>query len=101
MQISCPFCGKRDETEFRCGGQSYIERPGPARAITDAIWADYLFNRDNPKGWHYERWCHAAGCGQWFNMLRHTVSHEIAATYKIGAAKPDLPEPALEKGPHS
>jgi heterotetrameric sarcosine oxidase delta subunit len=57
----------------------------------DATWADYLFNRDNPKGVHYERWLHAYGCGRWFNVARHTVTHEILAVYRMGDPKPVLP----------
>lgn len=90
MEIACPWCGPRDELEFRCGGQSHIRRPGPAETVSDAEWGEYLFLRDNPKGWHYERWCHSAGCGQWFNMARHTVTHRIAAIYRMTDQKPEL-----------
>ena len=43
----------------------------------------YLFFRDNPKGSHAERWRHSYGCGLWFNLLRDTVTHEVAAVYGI------------------
>ena len=46
----------------------------------------------NPKGWHRERWNHAQGCRRWFNAVRHTVSHEIAATYPMGGPPPPLPD---------
>jgi heterotetrameric sarcosine oxidase delta subunit len=46
--------------------------------------------RTNPKGVHYERWNHARGCRRWFNMVRHTVSHEILAVYRIGDPKPTV-----------
>jgi sarcosine oxidase subunit delta len=90
MKISCPYCGARDEREFRCGGQTHISRPGPAEKLSDAAWADYLYFRDNPRGWHFERWCHAAGCGQWFNMVRHTLTHEIRIVYKRGDPRPEV-----------
>jgi sarcosine oxidase subunit delta len=90
LRIECPFCGPRDETEFRCGGQSHITRPGPHSDVSDERWAEYLFMRDNPKGWHYERWLHAAGCRQWFNVARHTVTHEIRAVYAMTAPKPTI-----------
>ncbi|MGY8822282.1 MAG: sarcosine oxidase subunit delta, partial [Pseudomonadales bacterium] len=45
---------------------------------------EYLFFRDNPRGIHHELWIHAAGCRQYFNVTRHTVSYEILETYKIG-----------------
>lgn len=86
LQIPCPYCGTRDETEFSLGGESHIVRPTPD--VSDAEWADYLFNRDNPKGVNYERWCHSYGCGQWFNVARDTVNHEIVYVYRMGDAKP-------------
>jgi len=88
LRIPCPYCGKRDESEFRFGGESHVERPG--LEVSDAEWADYLFNRNNPKGLHYERWCHTYGCSQWFNVVRDTLTHEIHAVYRMGEVKPDL-----------
>lgn len=86
MLLSCPWCGPRDEAEFVCGGTTHIARP--ALAASDAEWGEYLFFRDNPKGLHRERWRHSFGCGQWFNVARHTVSHEVVAVYEMGAAPP-------------
>ena len=86
LQIPCPWCGVRDEDEYRCGGQSHIARP--ALDSSDEVWSDYLFNKDNPKGVHYERWLHVFGCGRWFNIARHTVTHEILAVYRMGDPKP-------------
>ena len=88
MLIPCPHCGLREEVEFRCGGESHIARPGPAETVSDADWGDYLFNRGNPKGVHYERWVHAFGCRQWFSLARHTVTHEIQASYAVDALPP-------------
>ncbi len=91
LLIRCPWCGPREELEFRNGGEAHIARPADAMNISDAEYAQYLFMRKNPKGWHYERWNHAAGCRRWFNALRHTVTHEIAATYKPNEKKPEPP----------
>ena len=88
LRIPCPWCGVRDETEFNYGGQAHIARPEDPDALTDAEWADFLFMRDNPKGEFAERWMHAAGCGRWFNMRRHTVTHEILAVYRMGETPP-------------
>lgn len=93
LLIDCPWCGMRDEVEFRCGAEAHVVRPDPALATNDA-WADYLFSHDNPKGWTHERWAHVRGCGQWFNALRHTVTHEIRVTYRIGAPPPKVPHGA-------
>jgi sarcosine oxidase, subunit delta len=79
MQINCPWCGVRDELEFVCGGTTQIKRPDAA--CGDQEWGEYLFLRENPQGLHRERWRHAFGCGQWFNVDRHTVTHEIVAVY--------------------
>ncbi len=88
MQIPCPFCGLRDEDEFRFGGQSHVTRPG--LDSSDEAWGDYLFNKVNPKGVHYERWLHTFGCMRWFNVARHTVTHEILAVYRMGEPKPSV-----------
>jgi sarcosine oxidase, subunit delta len=88
LRIPCPWCGVRDETEFHYGGQAHIARPECPETLTDAEWADYLFMRDNPKGEFAERWMHAAGCRRWFNVKRHTVTHEILAVYRIGEPPP-------------
>lgn len=86
LRIECPWCGSRDEPEFRYGGEATIARP--AQDCSDEEWARYLFFRANLRGEHAERWCHAYGCGQWFNALRDTVSHEIVATWPVGAEPP-------------
>jgi len=90
LLIACPFCGDRPEVEFRCGGQSHIIRPEDPASVSDREWYGYLFERDNPKGIHLERWCHIGGCGQWFNVARDTVTHEILAVYTMTDARPDI-----------
>ena len=92
MQLPCPWCGVRDESEFVCGGTTHISRPD--LAASDAAWGEYLFFRDNPKGVHLERWRHTYGCGCWFNVARHTVSHAVLAVYRM-----DEPPPALNEAP--
>ena len=89
LVITCPWCGPRDEIEFDCGGESHIARPD-FREASDEVWASYLYFRINPKGIHYERWVHAAGCRRWFNVARHTVSHEIVALYRMDEPKPEF-----------
>ena len=88
LRIDCPDCGTRDEIEFRYGGETHLSRPEPE--TDDAQWSDYLFNRKNPKGVLFERWCHSFGCGQWFNVARHTVTHEILQTYTMCEPKPEI-----------
>jgi len=91
LLIACPYCGPRDEVEFRYGGEAHIARPREPDGIDDAAWADFLFMRDNPKGVIAERWVHSHGCRRWFNVLRDTASHRIIAVYRTGESRPDLP----------
>ena len=98
LSIVCPWCGSRDETEFKFGVEASSRRPDP-EAADDRAWADYLFYRDNRRGRQDELWCHAAGCQQWFLIERDTASHEIHATSVLAghpsqAKAADGPAPA-------
>jgi len=84
LLIRCPYCGDRDESEFSYGGEGGISRPPNPDDLTDEQWADYLFNRTNPRGPHDEIWNHALGCRRWFNVERDTVTYKIAATRPMG-----------------
>lgn len=88
LLISCPWCGPRDEIEFHWGGESHVQRP--AVEVSDDVWADYLFYRNNPKGTSFERWHHEFGCRRWFNVVRDTVSHKVLTTYPMGVPKPEI-----------
>jgi len=88
LLIECPYCGPRDEIEFRYGGQAGIATPADPDVLDDAAWADYLFMRDNPKGPFAERWCHTAGCRRWFNAVRDTLTNEVLAVYRTGDTRP-------------
>lgn len=85
LLIPCPHCGPREETEYRCGGEADLARPG-VETSSEQDWANYLFSRSNRRGLHLERWCHLHGCGCWFIVARDTVSHRIEAVY--GAITP-------------
>lgn len=89
LQIDCPWCGTRSEEEFTCGGQAHVVRPENPGQVSDQEWADYLYQRLNTKGLHFERWRHTYGCGQWFNLARDTVTHEIKAVYRMSDPKPE------------
>ena len=78
LLIPCPWCGERDEVEFSYGGQAGIAYPADPAALSDEEWAEWLFVRDNPKGRFVERWVHTQGCRRWFDLVRDTVTHEIA-----------------------
>ena len=85
MQIACPNCGLRNEHEFVYGGEAHVERPD--LTCEDQAWEHYLFMRANTKGEHAERWVHAHGCGLWFNIIRHTVSHKVLEVYAMGEGR--------------
>ena len=89
LQIRCPWCGVRDETEFGYGGEAHVAYPHTPSELNDEQWAQYVFMRNNPKGIFRERWVHLQGCRRWFNAIRHTVTHVISATYKPGETPPD------------
>jgi sarcosine oxidase subunit delta len=79
-QIKCPWCGVRDEAEFKYRGDATVTRPAPD-AGPDAFY-DFVYTRENPKGWHVEWWHHVGGCRQWVKVVRNTLTHDIAATGK-------------------
>ncbi len=43
LMVNCPWCGFRDETEFKYGGQANIVRPGKPEMASDSDWANYLY----------------------------------------------------------
>ena len=95
LLITCPWCGPRDEIEFRYGGQAHLAYPDPT-AADDAEWAAYLFTRDNPKGLFRERWRHSSGCRRWFNALRDTTTNRILSVYPISTPEGTLPRDAAD-----
>jgi heterotetrameric sarcosine oxidase delta subunit len=87
LRIKCPYCGIRDQTEFRYGGEANRIRPSHAEQLSDAEWAAYLFNRENPKGALRERWVHSYGCRQWFIVVRDTVTHDMLESSPVSAPR--------------
>lgn len=76
IRINCPVCGLRTETEFTYGADATVSRPDQGETEAQA-WLDYVFYRDNPRGWHKEYWHHVQGCRQWLVLDRNTLTHEI------------------------
>ena len=75
LRIPCPWCGVRDESEFRYRGDASRPRPS-AEAGIEAFTA-YVYQRDNPCDWHSEWWLHVAGCRALLKVVRHTLTDEI------------------------
>ena len=82
-----------DETELHGGGEAHLKRHGPGSS--DDEFGDYLFQRENPRGVHFERWRHVQGCGKWFHAARDTMTLEVFGTYPAQVSEP--PADILEK----
>jgi methylglutamate dehydrogenase subunit B len=89
LRISCPWCGVRDESEFRYRGDAQRLRPGAQAGL--AAFNAYVYERANVKGWHLEWWLHVGGCRKLVKIQRHTVTHEIRWTGGAPDAPPDAP----------
>lgn len=83
LQIPCPWCGRREESEFVCGGEAGAPRPADPDAIEDAAWTAWLWDRGNAKGPLRETWWHRIGCGRWFLVERDTRDDRILASRPI------------------
>ena len=91
--IDCPFCGPRDHSEFSYGEDASISYPDVDNLDLEA-WYEAVFERENPRGPHLEKWHHQQGCRMWLVVERDTVTHEI---FDVRAAHPDMAE--LSKKP--
>lgn len=78
--MKCPYCGARNISEFRYGGE-YSPRPPKPLDATDKEWADYIYMKANQVGVQKEWWHHADGCGAWFLAERHTKTNQVIATF--------------------
>ncbi|SDE53908.1 sarcosine oxidase subunit delta [Ruegeria marina] len=85
IRIHCPICGQRSETEFSYYGDATVKRPDE-HETDPALWVDYVFTRDNPRGWHREYWHHVQGCRQWLVLERNTLTHEVSACHLASEA---------------
>lgn len=85
LRIPCPWCGTRDEIEFRYRGEA-AERPGSAGSLGE--FTRYVYGRGNPLGWHLEWWLHVGGCRRLLRIERHTLTHEIRWVGEPGESPP-------------
>ena len=87
LLLTCPCCGiAAEETELAPGGEAHLKRFGPDSS--DADFEASLFQRENAKGVHFERWRHVNGCGKWFLAARCTVTLEVFGTYPAQTLAP-------------
>jgi heterotetrameric sarcosine oxidase delta subunit len=75
LRICCPWCGVRDEVEFRYRGDATVSRPGADAPIS--AFTTYVYERRNTSDWHFEWWLHVGGCRKLLKLTRHTLTHEI------------------------
>ena len=78
FQVRCPHCGNRSVYEFRFGGE-VKQRPTPDEPA-DA-WARYIYEKANAAGVQKEWWYHRAGCRQWFQARRNTLTNEVQESF--------------------
>ena len=77
LRLCCPWCGVRDEVEFRYRGDASVSRPASDEPI--AASTAYVYERENGCDWHLEWWLHTSGCRKLLKVARHTLTHEIRA----------------------
>jgi methylglutamate dehydrogenase subunit B len=83
MLIPCPVCGIRGHGEFVYGGDATRLRPLISSDNTER-WAEYVYDRRNPRGPHEEYWQHVHGCRQFMVVTRNTETHDISSVRLIG-----------------
>ncbi len=77
MIIKCPICGPREVGEYIYIGDATVKRPDPENTDTEN-WAEYVFERQNPRGSHEEHWQHTSACRSILKVTRDTVTHAIS-----------------------
>ena len=101
MHIPCPICGERDVGEFTYGGDATVTRP-PMSETDPAVWNQFVYDRENPRGEHLEFWQHTGGCRAWFKLRRNVLTHQVGESELLGpwsgspekGAKPEQRESA-------
>ena len=89
LRIACPWCGERDEIEFRYRGDASVTRPAAGAGVES--FNTFVYQRDNRRGWHLEWWLHVGGCRQLLKVARHTLTHNI---YAVGCCDEHIALPS-------
>ena len=90
LRIDCPYCGVRDETEFRFGGETGVVRPSGSNC---GDWTRYLDWRRNVVGEQVERWLHVGGCLRWLEVRRDTRTNTILSAREARPVMADTRPP--------
>lgn len=85
MQIPCPHCGPRAQSEYvyERTVDSVVTLDAAPDAAPDAAMAA-LFTRSNPRGLDEEIWRHTYGCRAWLVITRHRITNRISAVRAVG-----------------
>jgi heterotetrameric sarcosine oxidase delta subunit len=81
MQITCPHCGPRAQSEFIY--ERTVDSVAPANSSAEDAMAS-LFTRSNPRGFDEEIWRHTYGCRAWMVVTRHRVTNVISDVRPVG-----------------
>jgi heterotetrameric sarcosine oxidase delta subunit len=81
MQVPCPHCGPRAQSEFVY--ERTVDSVVTLDAAPDAAMAA-LFTRANPRGLDEEIWRHTYGCRAWLVITRHRITNAISAVRAVG-----------------
>ncbi len=79
--MPCPVNGLRPLLEFAYGGE--VRAAPDSGAMSDAAWADHVFNRNGAPGIKREWWCHLPS-NTWFIAERDTARDEVLRTWLPG-----------------
>ena len=82
LQITCPHCGPRAQSEFTY--ERTLDAIVPLDLAPEQAMR-VLYERSNPRGLDDELWRHSFGCRQFITLRRHRVTHAIAAVTPWGA----------------
>jgi len=91
LRLDCPYCGTRDETEFRYGGEAGRVRPAGSES---SDWARYLYWRGNLPGTYIELWLHVSGCRRSLQVVRDTRTNLIV---RVSGGSLSEREPAAQQ----
>jgi heterotetrameric sarcosine oxidase delta subunit len=85
LLINCPYCGERDESEFRYGGRRVIYPPLDSSAGIEK-WHRAIHLHDNSQEPIREFWYHESACELWIEINRDIDSHETTPVSGVDAS---------------
>ena len=84
LLIYCPYCQEeREEEEFTYAGEADIRRPDSLHEISDEVFGQYLYFKENTRGLYKEMWVHTMACRKYFNVLRNTQTYQVLGSDKL------------------